>query len=156
MNKRWKKWLGIVLMLSFVTACAAPPGPKSTVGGLGGAAAGGLLGATLGGGAVGTAAGVILGGLLGGAIGDRLDAADQRHVQHAAYRAFENEPVGTVTPWRNPDTGHYGTITPTNTYRTAEGIYCREYQQTIHVGGERQQGYGTACRQPDGRWQIVE
>ena len=26
--------------------------------------------------------------------------------------------------------------------------------QTITVGGEVQQGYGTACRQPDGTWKI--
>lgn len=34
--------------------------------------------------------------------------------------------------------------------------YCREYTQTVQVGGVRQQGYGTACMQPDGSWQIVE
>jgi hypothetical protein len=31
----------------------------------------------------------------------------------------------------------------------------REFITTITVGGEQQQGYGTACRQPDGTWQIV-
>ena len=33
---------------------------------------------------------------------------------------------------------------------------CREFQQTIVVNGEQQQGYGKACRQPDGTWKIVE
>lgn len=155
MIKAGKKLLGMLLVACFVAACAAP-GPRSTVGGLGGAAAGGLLGSTLGGGATGTAAGVILGGLLGGVVGDRLDAADRRQAQQTAYRAFENEPVGSGTTWRNPDNGNHGTITPTRTYRTAEGTYCREFEQTINVGGDREQAYGTACRQPDGRWQIVE
>jgi hypothetical protein len=33
--------------------------------------------------------------------------------------------------------------------------YCREYTRTITIGGVRQSGYGTACYQPDGSWQIV-
>jgi hypothetical protein len=36
-----------------------------------------------------------------------------------------------------------------------ENRYCREYQTTIHVGHRVQQGYGTACQQPDGSWQPV-
>jgi hypothetical protein len=33
--------------------------------------------------------------------------------------------------------------------------YCREYQKSIYVGGDRESGYGTACLQPDGSWMIV-
>ncbi|MEE8203551.1 MAG: hypothetical protein V3R74_07315, partial [Alphaproteobacteria bacterium] len=33
---------------------------------------------------------------------------------------------------------------------------CREYQTTVNVGGQVEQAYGTACRQPDGSWQIVQ
>jgi hypothetical protein len=33
--------------------------------------------------------------------------------------------------------------------------YCREYQRDVVVGGQRQESYGTACRQPDGAWKIV-
>lgn len=32
---------------------------------------------------------------------------------------------------------------------------CREYTRTIYIGGQAQQGVGTACLQPDGSWQIV-
>jgi hypothetical protein len=32
---------------------------------------------------------------------------------------------------------------------------CREFQQTITVGGQTQEAYGTACRQSDGSWKIV-
>jgi surface antigen len=144
-----------LFMALLVMACHAP-GPKATVGGMGGAAAGGLLGAMLGGSAEAIAAGVILGGLVGGAVGDQLDAEDRYYAQHAAYQAFEYAPAGTSTTWRNPDSGHYGAVTPVHTYQNVQGTYCREYQQTITVGGERQQGYGTACRQPDGRWKIVQ
>ncbi len=33
--------------------------------------------------------------------------------------------------------------------------YCREYTRNINVGGRVQEGYGTACMQPDGSWQIT-
>ena len=33
---------------------------------------------------------------------------------------------------------------------------CREFQQTVMVGGQPQQGYGTTCLQADGSWQIVQ
>lgn len=33
--------------------------------------------------------------------------------------------------------------------------YCREFTKDIIVGGRVQQGYGTACQQPDGSWQVV-
>lgn len=32
--------------------------------------------------------------------------------------------------------------------------YCREYTQGVAVGGQMQPGYGNACYQPDGSWQI--
>ena len=35
------------------------------------------------------------------------------------------------------------------------GSMCREYQQTIKVGGKTEQGVGTACQNADGSWQIV-
>ena len=34
--------------------------------------------------------------------------------------------------------------------------YCREYTQTIIVGGVPQYGYGQACFKPDGSWEIVD
>ena len=155
---RYTRVMALMLLMTLtLVGCETPGtlGPKTTVGGLGGAAAGGLLAAALGGKGPGIAGGVILGGLLGGAIGSQLDAADQRYAAQAAQRALETIPAGSSVPWHNPDSGHSGTITPTRTYRTASGQYCREYRQEIFVGGQRHQAYGTACRQPDGSWQIV-
>jgi surface antigen len=143
------------ILMAFLLMGCETTGPKTAIGGLGGAAAGGLLAAALGGSGTGIAAGTILGGLLGGAIGDRLDAADQQRAQVAATRALETAPSGQSVAWRNPDTGNTGAVTPVRTYQTSTGQYCREYTQTITVGGERHQSYGTACREPDGSWRIV-
>jgi len=48
-----------------------------------------------------------------------------------------------------------GTVTPKPAYQTSSGQYCREFQQSITVGGQTQDAYGTACRQPDGTWKVV-
>jgi surface antigen len=130
-------------------------GTKTAIGGLGGAAAGGLLAAAVGGGGAGIAAGVLLGGLVGGAVGNVLDQRDKEIAHQTAQKALEKAPSGTATAWQNPDSGNSGTITPTRTYQNSSGAYCREYQQEIIVGGKPERSYGTACRQPDGSWKIV-
>lgn len=33
---------------------------------------------------------------------------------------------------------------------------CEEYTKLVTIGGESQTIYGTACRQPDGTWDIVQ
>lgn len=34
------------------------------------------------------------------------------------------------------------------------GDYCREYTQSLTIAGKTQKGYGTACLQPDGSWEL--
>ena len=149
------KVIPVVLLAFTLTACeTVQNNPKAAIGGATGAAAGGLIGHAAGGGTAGIIGGVLLGGLLGGAIGNALDQRDKQMAADAAQRAFENSQTGTSTTWQNPDSGHSGTITPTRTYQASGGQFCREYQQTVTVGGESQEAYGTACRQPDGSWQI--
>ena len=132
-------------------------GTKQTVGTLGGAAAGGFAGSQFGGGSgklAMTAGGVLLGALLGSQIGQSLDRADQTYATQAAERAY-SAPVGEPIRWENPDSGNHGTITPTREGRTDSGQYCREFSQTIYVGGRAEQGTGRACQQADGTWKIV-
>lgn len=41
-------------------------------------------------------------------------------------------------------------------YQSADdGRYCREFQSTIRIGGKPQPAYGTACRMPDGSWEVA-
>lgn len=132
-------------------------GNKQLIGTGGGAILGGLAGSQIGGGSGrlwATGAGVLLGGLLGSEIGSSLDRADQTYLQQANQRAY-SAPVGETIRWNNPDSGNYGTITPTRDGRTSAGGYCREYTQTIYVGGRSETGVGTACQQPDGTWRVV-
>src|SRR5439155_925991 len=109
--------------------------PKAVLGTILGAAAGAGIAAAAGGGP-GAIVGAGLGGaLIGGFVGNRLDDRDKRLAAEAAQKAFENNPAGQASVWRNPDSGNSGSITPTRTYEIANGQYCREYRQTIVIGG---------------------
>lgn len=132
---------------------------QETIGTLFGAALGGWVGAKIdndgAGGAAAIAAGTIAGGLIGGSIGRNMDETDRLQHAQAQQRAFETGVSGSGQQWFNPDTGAYGTVTPQTAYQTYQGQYCREFQQVITVGGQQVDGYGTACRQPDGSWKIT-
>ncbi len=71
------------------------------------------------------------------------------------FSALETVRTGFTRRWHDPDTRTSGTVTPTRTYRLASGQYCREYQQQIVIDGRSVEGFGRACRQPDGSWQTV-
>lgn len=155
-----KAFAGCVVAVALVLAgCEGSQfGQKQTLGTLGGAAAGGLLGAQIGGGTgklVATGLGVFLGGMLGSELGKSLDRADQIAANQALGKA-QAAPIGETINWSNPQSGHSGTYTPIREGTSTSGRYCREFQQTIQVGGKAEHGYGTACRQPDGSWQIVQ
>ncbi len=47
------------------------------------------------------------------------------------------------------------TISGISTAAMAEERYCREFTSDYKIGGQIQQGYGTACLTPDGSWEIV-
>jgi len=154
-----KQILAVLLVLAtLLFGCAPSMGPKESTGTLLGAGTGALLGAQIGAGRgniVAVAIGTLAGAIIGQEIGKSLDRADQLMMERNAQYALEYTRTNTPTSWRNPDSGNYGTITPTDTYQTTGGQYCREYYQTITVGGQPQQAYGTACRQPDGSWLIT-
>lgn len=150
--------VAVLVSLALVGCASSDLGPKQTVGALAGAGVGGLLGAQIGKGKgrlAATAAGTLLGAYLGNEAGKSLDHADALHASRAQYQALEYTPSGSSTPWRNPDTGHYGSVTPIETYESAGGAYCREFQHHAQIGGRTRDVYGTACRTPDGQWQVV-
>lgn len=155
---RWIVAVPLILILA-VAGCESTMGPKETGGTLIGGATGALLGSQVGGGRgrlLGVAVGTLAGALIGQEIGKSLDRADQAEMERTAQYTLEHNRTDEPGTWRNPDSGHYGSVTPRRTYQTAEGWYCREYQQTVIIGGEERQAYGTACRQPDGSWKIVK
>lgn len=118
-----------------------------------GSIVGGLLGAQVGQGSGRTAAtllGTVVGAAVGGNVGRSMDENDRLRTAHA----LETVRTGVATQWRNPDTGHQYTVVPNRTYNAATGP-CREYTVEAVVGGRPETVYGTACRQADGSWRVV-
>lgn len=144
-----------------VSACqndgSGPQMNKENIGTVLGGIGGAVLGAQFGSGTgrlVGVAAGALAGAYLGNQIGSSLDKADKAEMEKASARAT-TAPIGQPISWRNPDSGNSGTVTPTREGTAANGDYCREFQQSVTVGGKTEQAFGTACRQPDGSWKVV-
>lgn len=128
----------------------------------GGTVVGGVVGALVGsqlgkgnGRLAAVGVGTLIGAMIGNDIGRSMDAVDSGYATGAVNRALETAPTCTTITWDNPQTGNYGAITPTRTFEPSPGRYCREFQQQVVIGGTLQDAYGTACRQPDGSWQIV-
>lgn len=134
-------------------------GQKQGAGTVIGGALGGLAGAQFGSGKgqlVAVGLGALLGAFAGSEVGKSLDKADQAFARQTAHHALETTPAGTKSTWHNPDSGNEGTITPVKTIQKSDGSYCREFHQSVMIGGKEEQAYGTACRQPDGSWKITE
>jgi surface antigen len=158
MVKMAKHTIAICIAAALVAGCASDMGQKETMGGLLGAAGGGLLGAQFGGGSgklAATAAGTLLGALVGSNIGRTMDEVDRLKAYQAYERAAE-APIGETITWNNPQTQHSGSVTPVREGTTSSGLYCREFQQSVRIGGRTEQAYGTACQQPDGSWRMVQ
>ena len=155
-----KSLLGALAMVLLFPACqqTQSPGSGESVGTLGGATAGGSIGSPIGHGSPKTAAtptGVLLGDSPGNRAGSMVDESDRASAARAEQRAY-TAPVGQQITWNNPKNGDTGTIVPVRDGYAANGAYCREFQQTIVVGGRQQQASGNACQQPDGSWKIAQ
>ena len=98
--------------------------------------------------------GTLAGTLVGASVDAGLAPADRAALQAAELRAYA-APIGNATTWTNPQSGSFGTVTPTRDGYSSAGTYCREILQSATVGGVQKRGYGTACRQSDGSWKIV-
>ncbi len=142
--------LTLVVSLSLISCT------KEDSGTLLGAVGGALLGsAVTNDSGVGIAVGTLAGAYIGREIGRDLDEADQQKMYQTTQNALETGVSGNAAQWYNPDSGNSGSVTPQPAYNNTDGQYCREYQQTVTIGGEAETAYGTACRQPDGSWKIV-
>lgn len=127
---------------------------REVIGQILGGAVGGAAGSQIGDGdgrLVAVAGGTLLGFLIGGEIGRTLDQADRLCVD----QVLEDAPDGQTVVWNGSRTNARYEVTPRETYEANGGRYCREFLSKSTIGGDTVQTYGTACRQADGSWQIV-
>ena len=147
----------IILFLFFAlqvsqltTSCAT----KEQAGTIAGAITGAAIGSHIGDGS-GRAAAIFFGAVIGSEIGRAFGQHMDYHDHSKVIYALENNKTHEHTAWRNPDTGHFYEVKPTQTYSSTSGP-CREFTIDVMVGGKEQQLYGTACRQNDGSWKVVK
>ncbi len=151
------KFIITIALLLSLAACANGAGQKQVGGTLLGGALGALAGSQIGSGKgqlAAVAIGALGGAFLGSEAGKSLDRADRLFMKRTVHQTLERNRTGATAAWSNPDSGHSGTVTPTRTFQTASGQFCREYQHTVTIGGKTESAYGTSCRQADGSWRI--
>ncbi len=154
-----KQIIAVAAALLLLAACGPDQGPKQTLGTIIGGVGGAVLGNEVGKGRgrkAAIAAGALLGAMLGGQLGRDLDEADRMTAERTTQNTLERVRTGERREWQNPDSGNSGWVVPVRTWQQDSGAYCREFQTGITVGGEEKTAYGTACRQPDGSWKIVQ
>ena len=128
---------------------------RESLGAVLGGVVGGVAGSQIGKGdsrKAATIAGALIGVLVGQSIGRYMDTTDQ----YCTGQALEYAPDNQSVKWDNPDIQSRYQVTPVNNYEARDGRYCREYTSQADVGARQQQVYGTACRQPDGAWEVVQ
>lgn len=157
MKKQLIKALALTLATVLVGGCGGDIA-KEEMGAVIGAGLGGIAGSFIGDGGgqlVAVGVGTLLGAIMGSEVGKSLDRADRLAMTQATYEALEYGQSGNPTTWTNPDTGNSGEVVPQGAVRRADGRLCREFWKTVTIGGEKQQAFGTACRQADGAWRII-
>lgn len=98
--------------------------------------------------------GVSDGGLIGGGLGEGLNRKDHFLGLEAEYRALETTPAGDAVSWRNKKSGSAGTVTAFQPYRVGSQD-CRQYSHSVAMRGGERSARGTACRNGDGTWIVL-
>ena len=83
---------------------------------------------------------------------DNLDEQQQREHEAAQIEAT-SAAVGESIHWNQGNAS--GSVTAVREGTSSAGRYCREFRQQVTIGGKTEQAWGTACRQPDGSWELI-
>lgn len=142
----------VLLTVVLITGCVAN---RQEAGALTGAVVGAAVGSTVGRGH-GRALAVWLGAVVGASIGSAIGQHMDEHDRLKTANVLETQRTNTSTSWVNPDTRNSYTVTPVRTYSMPSGTPCREFTLDATIGGKVEEIYGTACRQADGSWKVIE
>ena len=99
--------------------------------------------------------GISGGGLVGGPLGTKLEPADKLLALNAEYKALEYGAGGASTEWISAKGSIGGKVLAGQPYRVGSQD-CRQYNHTITSAGVDQSARGTACRNSDGTWSLLE
>lgn len=79
--------------------------------------------------------------------------ADLAYARAAAADALARNAKGNSVPWRNPQTGVGGNITPLASH-TEDGAACRDFLASYMRAGSQAWLQGSACRTARGEWEV--
>jgi surface antigen len=79
--------------------------------------------------------------------------ADLAYARAAAAEALAHNAKGNSVPWRNPQTGVGGNITPLASH-TEDGAACRDFLASYMRAGSQAWLQGSACRTARGEWEV--
>ena len=99
--------------------------------------------------------GIIGAGLIMRDIGADLPRSAQVKAIDAEYRALESTPAGEVLSWHDERSGISGTVLVSQPYRVGSQD-CRSYTHRVSASAGERSVRGTACRNPDGSWTLLD
>ncbi|MFQ5765975.1 MAG: RT0821/Lpp0805 family surface protein [Rhodospirillales bacterium] len=154
-----KKLTAIVLAVSLGGCANVDLTREELLGAAAGAAVGGIVGYQFGGGVIMNSlfatAGTLAGGTAGLLTTRALMGSDLASYDRTTRKALVSATNGAILDWQNPETGNSGIVRPMNSFTMADGRLCRQYRATVSFAENVRSGQGMACRNADGRWQVV-
>jgi surface antigen len=100
--------------------------------------------------------GTALGALMATLGDDRSGLTLTRREAICFSQSFEHVPDRRTVAWFDAATAVHYSVVPMRTLRTSDGHFCREYTAKATLNGHAADVYGTACRQSDGRWVLID
>jgi len=82
-------------------------------------------------------------------------ADDLAYARAAASNVLASGGKDASVPWRNPQTGAGGNITPLDTSYSEDGRPCRDFLASYMHGAAQDWLQGAACRSSSGAWEVM-
>ena len=82
--------------------------------------------------------------------------AGQQALEAALQDALETKASGKEVSFASGEADIQGSISPTRTYQSRTGHWCREFSEVIESAAGREFRRGLACREDGGGWQRLE
>lgn len=101
-----------------------------------------------------TIGGIVGGGLIMGDLGANLSRRARLAGVDAEYVALEKTPPGQPVAWSDERSGSSGRVVAAPPYRVGSQD-CRSYEHAVNAEGATRAARGTACRNEDGSWTLL-
>jgi len=79
----------------------------------------------------------------------------KRKLESAVQNALEDLTSGQARPWTSANGTYKGTVTPLRIFKTAKGVFCRDYRVTVTAQSRTKSYERTACQTKRGSWETV-